>query len=415
MSILIVSVSTSILILFIVVIRSVLQSKLPPKTFTILWGVVLFRLLIPITISSQFSIFTLIRKAIYSLPLQRLDALSDVMSLPISETTMMNEISQTTISTLLMLWLTGMVVASLFIIITHLRCRHIYKMAIPIENTFITKWKKEHPTKRTIQIKQSDKITTPLTYGIVHPIILLPKVMDYTDENKASYILTHELTHIKRFDVLLKYLLAASLCVHWFNPLVWVMYILANRDIEISCDKAVVKTFGERTKSAYALTLISLEETKCRLNPLCNNFSKNAIEERVTSIMKIKKTSLVGVAFALVLIAGATMVFATSAAPMSQYETLKYMGINVDNLSSNKVDESKMEILDLDSIPDNHTVTIIYGTGEETVLKQATQPKYDSILIYRSITLICIQLVSVLIFAGFTFCMQKLKVRKNRR
>lgn len=71
-----------------------------------------------------------------------------------------------------------------------------------------------------------------------------------------------------------KCLLAASLCVHWFNPLVWVMYVLANRDIEISFDEAVVKTFGETTKAAYALSLISLEEKKSRLNPLCNNFSK---------------------------------------------------------------------------------------------------------------------------------------------
>ena len=61
------------------------------------------------------------------------------------------------------------------------------------------------------------------------------------------------------------------LCVHWFNPLVWVMYILANRDIELSCDEAVVRLFGENAKTDYAQALISMEETRSGLTPLCNN------------------------------------------------------------------------------------------------------------------------------------------------
>jgi hypothetical protein len=108
-------------------------------------------------------------------------------------------------------------------------------------------------------------------------------------------------------------MLAAALCAHWFNPLVWVMYVLANRDIELSCDENVVRTLGEKTKSAYALTLIGLEEQRSGLSPLVSNFAKNAIEERIVSIMKIKKTSLVGILLAVVLVAGTTTAFATAA------------------------------------------------------------------------------------------------------
>src|SRR5699024_8410929 len=99
--------------------------------------------------------------------------------------------------------------------------------------------------------------------------------MDYTDTRRLKYVLTHELIHIKRFDMLAKYVLVAALCIHWFNPLVWVMYILANRDLELSCDEAVVKTFGENEKSSYANTLISLAESRNRWIPLYSNFSKN--------------------------------------------------------------------------------------------------------------------------------------------
>ncbi len=62
--------------------------------------------------------------------------------------------------------------------------------------------------------------------------------------------------------------------------MVWIMYVLANRDIELSCDEAVIRGFGERTKSAYAMMLIRMEETRSGLLPLCNHFSKNAIEGR---------------------------------------------------------------------------------------------------------------------------------------
>lgn len=67
------------------------------------------------------------------------------------------------------------------------------------------------------------------------------------------------------------------------------MYILANRDIELSCDETVVHSFGEAIKSVYASALIEMEEKKSHFSPLVNNFSKNSIEERIVSIMKLKK------------------------------------------------------------------------------------------------------------------------------
>lgn len=130
---------------------------------------------------------------------------------------------------------------------------------------------------------------------------------------KCQYVLAHELVHIKRFDIITKVVLAVALCIHWFNPLVWVMYVLANRDIELSCDETVIRQFGENTRAVYAKVLISMEETRSGFTPLCNNFSRNAIEERITAIMKTRKTTVVSLVLAALIVAGTTAVFATSA------------------------------------------------------------------------------------------------------
>ena len=126
--------------------------------------------------------------------------------------------------------------------------------------------------------------------------------------------MAHEFVHIRRFDSLSKVILLIALCVHWFNPFVWIMYILANRDIELSCDEAVLRLFGEDRKASYAQMLICMEETKSGFIPFCNSFSKNAIEERMVAIMKTKKRTLVSMGLAVCLIAGTTIAFATSAA-----------------------------------------------------------------------------------------------------
>ncbi len=151
--------------------------------------------------------------------------------------------------------------------------------------------------------------------------------------------MAHEYVHIRRFDSITKLVLIAALCVHWFNPFVWVMYVLANRDIELSCDEAVVRLFGETTKAAYARVLISMEETRSGLNPLCNNFSKNAIEERVTAIMKIKKSSIFSLVLASALVVCVTTAFATSAAAKNN-NSISVPSIIYRDDAANKTSES---------------------------------------------------------------------------
>ncbi len=331
MSLLKMSLSAAVLILVITIIRALLLHKLPQKTFPVLWGVALCRLLVPFSIPSRFSIYSaadILKNKFYEGDLPLAGVPVTPYNTAITETVpSFPEMVYANMSPVRMIWFAGLTACVLFFLITHLRCRREYRTSLPVDNAFEKLWRQENPMWRKVQIRQSDRIAAPLTYGIFRPVVLLPKQTDWADETRLHYILTHEFVHIRRLDTLTKLVMATALCVHWFNPFVWLMYVLANRDMELSCDEAVVRTFGENVKSAYALTLLGLEEKKNRFTPLVNNFSKNAIEERIVSIMKIKRTSLIGVILALALVAGMVVVFATNPAGTATGSTAVTNGV----------------------------------------------------------------------------------------
>jgi len=320
-----ISISASVFILAVIFLRSLLIHKLPKMTFMFLWGVALFQLLVPVSVQSRFSIFTAAEhlSGIFTVPQSILAPESStvvngttVILPPLTEQVtapIMPLKTASQISPIVGAWLVGFTLCALFFIVPHFRYRKIYKMAVPIKNDFIRNWQHSNLLWRDVQIRRLERISTPLTYGIFRPVVLLPKNLDYDDEKQLALILTHEFTHIKRFDTLKKWLLAASVCIHWFNPFVWGMYILANRDIELFCDETVIRKFGENTKATYARALVRLEEKKIGLSPMISGFSKNSTEERILSIMKTKKITIATMLLAVGLVAGVVLVFATSA------------------------------------------------------------------------------------------------------
>ncbi len=306
------SVSASILIIVIIVIRRIMLYRLPKKTFLILWSVASYRLLISLSIPSHLSIYTLIdefkRKDFELGFTSRTTLVSDVVEL-----TALSDISATAPDYEIIFkatWIIGLTACALLILIKHFRSLLDYKASLPVDSNCVRLWERENRIVRKVEIRQSDRISMALTYGLFHPVVLLPKTTDWKDERRLRYILAHEYVHIRRFDIVYKWLFAAIACIHWFNPLVWIMYVLANRDIELSCDEAVVKIFGVAARSSYALTLIELQE-KALFAPLINHFSRNAIEERAVSIMRAKKVTFMSIAAAFAVVVCTVIVFAT--------------------------------------------------------------------------------------------------------
>lgn len=324
MSLLQMSFLGTVIILLIVVLRAVLINRLPKKTFLILWGIALIRLLVPFSIKSVTSIYSLLQ-SIYS-DINPVRTAQTTTFLPIhgNMPEIANGLSEAmvqrteSISILSVIWLAGLLLCFGFFAVSYIKCYREFRFSLPVENDILEAWKEKHPLKRSLSIRQTETIAAPLSYGVIRPVILMPKNTEWKNIYQLRYVLEHEYVHIRRLDMLTKLIMIAAVCIHWFNPLVWVMYILFNRDLELSCDETVVRRFGMDIKSVYATALISMEEKKSGLTPLCNSFSKNAIEERIRAIMKIKKTSKFAVMISAVLVICVTGGFATSASSLEK-------------------------------------------------------------------------------------------------
>ena len=333
MSLLQMSFVGAVMILAIIVIRALAINLLPKKTFGVLWGIAVVRLLLPLSLPSVFSVYSLLRKYIPVIDAVKGSQAVLVLQTETPEqiTTIHHNLSSTanTVSVWAVIWAIGMLISVMVFAIAYWKCQQEFQTSLPVNNDFITKWLNSHQQKRTIAIRQSSRFSAPLTYGILRPVILVPTSTEWENTASLQYVLEHEYVHIRRFDSIKKIALIIVLCVHWFNPLVWAMYILANRDIELSCDEAVLRLFGENKKATYARVLISMEETRNGLTPLCNNFSKNAIEERITAIMKTKKTTICSLILASFIVAGTTTAFATSANAQQAESVEQNKGIEV--------------------------------------------------------------------------------------
>ena len=278
------SVGGGVLVLFIVVIRALAIHRLPKTTFLVLWIIAALRLILPFSIPLPFNThigLDVFSDVVQELPSRNIgsplpgevlpsyDAGADVQSPATGH-----------ISTFEVLWLVGVLLLALYFSISYLRSIRKFRMSIPDNTPYIREWLTTHQIIRPIQVRNSDLISSPLTYGILHPVILLPKNLDRNDQAALKYVLSHEYVHIRRFDAITKILFAAVLCIHWFNPLAWVMYVLANRDMELSCDAWVIRMMGAKNRSSYALMLIKMEERRSGMSALYSHFGKNAISER---------------------------------------------------------------------------------------------------------------------------------------
>lgn len=356
MSFLQMSLAASVMILVILLIRTLAIHRLPKRFFLLLWVVVLLRLLVPFSLPSPTSIYSLLPTE--PLPAPDIEQELSVPSAPPAaspweafELNLPSDLPAQTVQTAqtaeptlepaeeeetdpmpafslpskkqLMTagWAVGAVLLALFFSISYLRAQTEFRMSLPVTHPFLERWLARHPLRRTISIRQDDRISSPLTYGILHPVILLPRQNLSLPQETLDCILTHEYVHIRRFDCLLKLLLTAALCLHWLNPLVWVMYLLANRDIELCCDEEVLSRMGLEKRSVYAMTLIDLEEQKSGLSPLYNSFKHNLTEERICAIMKMKRLSIISLFTAACLLVGVTTVFATSPSSKTGKET----------------------------------------------------------------------------------------------
>ena len=330
------------LILVIIVLRALLLHRLPKALFFWLWMLALLRLLLPAFPTSPLSVFArweapaapVVQQAVpdeaqegAQIPqdgAQKAPAAPETQptalpqGTPAVVTPVMPGIARPPVPTLA--WMAVALLLALLLGLAYARGLRRFQSARPIDSPFLRAWLKQNALRRPVDVRLCERIDSPVTYGILHPVILLPETIGKDDTEALLCALEHELSHIRHFDAVWKLLIALAACLHWFNPLVWAMVILANRDIELCCDARVLRRGGKEERRAYASALLRMEEARAHVLPLTNAFSRNALEERIGAIMNAKKISITALLLALLTVAVALTAFA--AAPEGGTATL---------------------------------------------------------------------------------------------
>lgn len=304
--------SGAVLILAVTLLRGAAGRALPRRVFGVLWWTAVLRLLLPWELPSRFSVYNLFAVGAGPTAPPPAGGTVPVRLLPGTFTGGAAAIAPAApaspeVSPWALVWLAGTVLLAVWLAAAYLRCRQKFRTSLPVEGEYAARWRKEHPR---VDLRVSDRISGPLAYGLVRPVILLPRGMDRGDETALGHILTHEYEHIRHLDGLTKLVLAAALCIHWWNPAVWLMVRLAGRDLELACDEAVVRRLGD--PAAYARTLLAVEEARAGI---CPRFAQSPVEERIKAMMKFqsRRVPVLVTACALLLAVCVTTAFATSA------------------------------------------------------------------------------------------------------
>ncbi len=323
------SLSAAVIILAVLSLRELFWDRTPRRAFCLLWDAALVRLLFLTALPSPVSVWRWLPEASSALSSGMSHTTVPKIAAPVTEivtegtAAVPDSVAALPVmvldwsAVLAAVWLAvGLALAAWFLW-SHLRSRRLYADSLPCGDASVRDWLAAHRLRRNIQVRTSDRIAAPLTYGVLYPVVLLPSGMERTNRVALSCVLEHEYQHIRRFDTLHKALLAAALCLHWFTPLVWVLYVLSNRYMELACDEAVTARGVDRAE--YAQTLLNMEEQRGRWGLSGSHFSQNALEERIKSIMKRKHISIAAL-ITVMAVMSITIVAFASAAPNSEAE-----------------------------------------------------------------------------------------------
>lgn len=273
------SFTASIVIGMVLAVRIILQKV--PKVFSyLLWSVVLFRLICPYSFESIYSL----------LPTNANPISKDIlyMQSPITNTGIgvinhsVNAIlpaatPQTSANPLQILlvifshiWLLGVAAMLVYSLIALFRLKkELMNATLYRDNIFI-----------------SSRIHTAFVMGIFSPKIYLPSNLNSTER---SYILLHEQTHIRRLDHIFKLFSFLALCIHWFNPFVWAAFFLSSKDMEMSCDEAVIKRLGDDVKKDYSASLLTLATGRRIVSGTPLAFGEGDTKGRIKNVLNYRK------------------------------------------------------------------------------------------------------------------------------
>ena len=304
------SLAASFVILAVCILRLVF-SRAPKWITLLLWGVVGLRLVLPVTLGDLFDVSSpeMNSAGILSvesgeiasdLPLDNLHTTDfgtdennvDLFLIDNRVNNFLDSKYQESISAqselqpfslLSFIWLCGIIVLLLYTIVRYVNLRQKICTAVPLYDN----------------ICQSENISSSFILGIIKPKIYLPFDIG---KQELDYIISHEKAHIRRGDHIIKPLALAITVAHWFNPLVWLAFVLLSRDIELACDEWVISKLDRDSRADYTAALLKCSLPKNRAAGLLS-FGEVGVKRRIRAVMLYKKPTLPLVCFALTIAA----------------------------------------------------------------------------------------------------------------
>lgn len=380
------SITASVVIVAVIVLRWLFRKQ--PKIYSyLLWSMVLFRLLCPYSFSLDTSAFNLLParqtekgQIEYTVPQAVVENIipqtegqftADVVVspeisrkeeiyIPQTEEKTENIIVMSPqpktdyINILAILWLAGM----------------IYMLTDNLISLYEIKSQLKNSEKLYGNVYRSDAISTAFIIGVLKPSIYLPKNLS---EQRQRYIIFHEETHLKRKDYLFKFIGFIALARHWFNPLVWLAYNLAEKDMEMSCDEAVIKQLGSMEKQGYSRTLLSLSMPFREYRTMHLAFGEGETKQRIVNILSFKKPKTV---YAVAVVCAIVITAVLFISNPSQLNAKKVLEFNDSDISDVILVEEKQYL----AIPDSMVNSLTHNlkktkvaVSRETDVKQGNQ------------------------------------------
>lgn len=293
------SISSSYLILFVILIRSFFV-KIPKKYICILWILVGIRLILPITVETKLSMIPsaqtidpVITETLEPSFNSGIDPIDSIIVPIIQETVEENEnivIDFTHIC--INIWIIGIIMLLTYSVYSSIRLSRLVHDAVLLRDN----------------IWQSEKVESPFIMGLLSPKIYIPY---HLDNEAIEYIELHEDCHLCRKDHWIKAIGFIILTIHWFNPFVWFSYYLLGQDIENACDELVLEDLDSIQRKNYANTLLECTaQRRFLLSPLA--FKEESVKERIIRIINYKKPTKILIVLALILCGFTIVCFMTN-------------------------------------------------------------------------------------------------------
>lgn len=298
------SIAASWLVLVVLILRFVLK-KAPKWINVLLWGIVAIRLICPFSFESALSLIPSAETIPLNIGMDTtptinsgINAINNAVN-PIirqSNTPMLGASAnplQIAISICEYLWIFGMILLALYTVISDWRLHCKVNTAVRYKDN----------------IFQSENVSSPFVLGIVKPRIYLPFKLD---GQNLDNVIAHEQAHIQRKDHWWKPLGFLLLTLHWFNPLIWLAYVLLCRDIELACDEKVIKNLSNEQRADYTQALVTCTVNRHTIATCPLAFGEVGVKERVRSVMNYKKPAFWSIILAAIACVGVAVCFLTN-------------------------------------------------------------------------------------------------------